>query len=237
MSKLKTIIIFFLICCGFNALSQRLSFGFSYEFVSLNYTHFRKDYFFSNQSYRGYYLKKNQFSYAPTFKYSAIFNIDYGRYTFTGCASMTNSGGYKFAYSYPIANDQYVNYYSKIEFSTTEFSPSLSYSFFSKSFTRLFVESGFAYVIPVNVTEKMAVNKDFKSYWSNRDELKTFMDLSKPYYNGLIGVGVRVFTFSFGLKYYFKLNNINTIYYSYFTMNMSAAVNFSKLRKHYIYIN
>ena len=238
----KIIFVFFLFS-QLTVFSQRLNFGFGMSFFSLYNSHIKEDVVFAKHSYKAYYVKKNQFSTVFSFQYSFITSVDYGRFILSADFSYyTQSDGLVTKLSYPIANNEFSNYYSRISTTCFNLSPIVSYVLTNRHTLKLFVETGLPYTILNKslVTEKIVYGeKSSESYLSNQDEMKNEFGLNHDYFNFMLGIGYRISSGSISIRYINKINSKSDYgnNLGYFTFNLSAFTNFSKLKKHYIYID
>ena len=240
---MRKILFSFLILSQLTVAGQRLNFGFGVSFFSLYKTHIKNDIVFGRHSYRAYYVDKNQFSLTSAYQYNFLTSIDYGRYIFTAEIGyyFQQNDGLKTKLSYPIANDQYWNYYSKISYTGYSLNPIISYVISTRHIFKLYGEVGIPFMIlnESMVSEKIASErKNGSRYWSDQDEMISELGLTHDYFNLMVGIGYRMSVSSFSIRYINKLNtNADTgSNLGYFTFNISVLTNFSKLKKHYIYI-
>lgn len=215
---------------------QRLNFGFTYNFIGLYPTHFSKSLFFSETSYKAYYINKMQCPWGMQSNMSLNIVIDYNRFLINGAVGLNSYAvsGTKYHYEYPLGENVDRTYYSRIQHSQTDFSGSVGYILSSRHFMRPFVEVGFGRWQKPKYIEDIATDKSFKSYWSNRTELKTYTGLDNAANYLLIGYGWRGDLFTLGGRYKIRLGK-HEVFYSDLEIGMSVLTRFSKLRKHYIY--
>lgn len=237
----KLILIFFLFSSLF-VNGQRLNFGFGMNFMNLYSTHFKDDVVFAKHSYKAYYVKQNQFSFSGSYQMSFIANIDYGRYIFTTeFGYFFQNDGIRTKLSYPMAYDGFFNYYSKISYNGYSINPIVSYVLTNRRTLKLFAEIGLPYMILNKglLKEKIAYGpKSTDSYLPNQNEMISEFGLNHDYFNVMLGIGYRLASGSFSLRYINKINSKHDTgsNIGYFTVNLSVFTNFSKLKKHYIYI-
>ncbi len=244
-SVLKTcrkLILIFLFFSSIIANAQRLNFGFGMNFMNLYSTHFKENVVFARHSYKAYYVKQNQFSFSASYQFSFIANVDYGRYIFTTeFGYFFQNDGLRTKLSYPIGYNEFNDYYSKISFTGYSINPIVSYVITNRHTLKLFAEIGLPYAIQNRalLNEKIAYGpKSADTYMANQNEMISEFGLDHDYFNLMFGIGYRLATGSFGLRYVNKLNSKSDTESNlgYFTINISVFTNFSKLKKHYIYI-
>ncbi len=224
------------------SFGQRLNFGFSFNMMSFFYAHFKEDVVFAKHSYRAYYVDRNQFSTGPAVNYNFLTNIDYGRF------ALGIEAGYYMEnealitkLDYPMAYDTFYSFYSKISYSGYTLSPVFCYILRNRRQFRLFTEAGLPYMfLNESLTrEKLASGRSPTSgYWSNQDEMLTEYGLKHDFFSVLFGIGYRTSFISISARYVNKINSKSDpgSNLGYFTFNISSYLNFSKLKKHYIYI-
>ena len=240
---MRKIIVLFLVFSQFTVIGQRLNFGLSFNFTSLYYSHFKEDVVFAKHSYRAYYVDKNQFSFGTSLHYNFLANVDFGRYSVSAeFGYFTQSDGLKTKLSYPIANNEFYDFYSKVSYMGYQITPVFNYLLTNKRQLRPYGEVGFPYML-MNESltgEKIASSrKNGSAYWSNQDEMLTEYGLKHDYFNILLGVGYKMSILSFGIRYIHKINSKSDSEtgLGYFTFNICIYTNFSKLKKHNIYID
>jgi hypothetical protein len=184
-----------------------------------------------------FYLDKNQFSSSMLFNYAIILRLELSRITASFEFSERVTMDYRFKYTYPIADEQFLTYYSQLESSEFNLMPSLSYTFFPSRLLRPFLEFGVNYAVLAVNTEDVSTDKYFASGYYDVNELKQYFQMDKPYTKFLLASGFRTSNFSFGLRYFIKFNNEVEVknFRSFLCFNLSAYTNFSNLRKHYLY--
>jgi hypothetical protein len=216
--------------------AQRLNIGLNYDFVGFNPTHFPGRVFFSETSYKAYYIKKLQCPWGAQNNISASLVIDYNRFLISATFGMNAYliYGTRYSYEWPMAYNDSRTYYSRIQHTQSDLSGSIGYLLSSRHFLRPFVELGFGRWFKPTYIEDMATEKSFKSYWSNRTELRNYAELDKASNYLLIGYGYRGDLFSINARYKIRLGR-HEVYYSNLSLGMSVLTRFSKLRKHYIY--
>jgi hypothetical protein len=216
--------------------AQRLNFGFTYNFIGLYPTHFSRSLFFSETSYKAYYIKKMQCPWGMQSNMALNVAIDYNRFIINGSLGLNSYlvSGTKYSYTYPLGENVDRTYYSRIQHSQTDFSGSIGYILSSRHFMRPFVEIGFGRWQKPTYREDIATEKSFKSYWSNRTELKDYAGLDKAANYLLLGYGYRGDMFAIAGRYKIRLGR-HEVFYSDLGIGMTVLTRFSKLRKHYIY--
>lgn len=142
--------------------------------------------------------------------------------------------GMRYNYKYPIGENSFKTYYSRIAFSQTDISGSFGLVVSSRGFMRPYIEAGLGRCMNPTYREDMATEKSFESFWSDRTELRNYTELDKPFNYLLIGYGYRGDLFTISARYKIRLGH-HDVYYSNLSLGMSIYTKFSKLRKHYIY--
>jgi hypothetical protein len=216
--------------------AQRLDIGFSYDFVGFCPTRFSNPVFFSETSYKAYYIKKLQCPWGMQDNISLSLAIDYNRFFVTGGFGLNSYliNGIKYKYQYPVGNDGFKTYYSRISCAQTEIEGSFGFILASRSLMRPYIETGLGRLFNPNYREDISDKKTFSSFWSNRTELRNYAELDKPFNYLLLGYGYRGDLFSVYARYKIRLGH-HEVFYSNLSIGMSMYARFSKLRKHYIY--
>lgn len=237
-------LLIFVILCQLSANAQRLNFGFGINFLGLYTSHFKENVVFADHSYKAYYVKKTQFSGAGAYQFNFLTNLDYGRSTFTlELGYFTMNDGIVTKLSYPVAGNSFENYYSKISYGGYCITPIVSNVFSSRRMFKLYAEAGLPYMMLSKGLMSETVSYDSRkggslTYLKNKNEIINELGLTHDYFNILVGIGFKSSIFSISLRYINKINKIadpsNNI--GYFTLNMSIYTKFSKLKKHYLYI-
>ncbi len=169
--------------------------------------------------------------------------VDYGRYLFSAELGyfIQQNDGLKTKLSYPIGNNEFRNYYSKISYAGYSLSPIIGYVLNGRRSFKLYAEAGLPFVVlnESMVSEKIALaRKSSTDSWSDQDEMTSEYGLTHDYLNWMAGIGYRISAGSMSIRYISKINNASDTgsRLGYFTLNITALTNFSKLKKHYIYI-
>lgn len=239
---MKRTIIIFLIFQAAAVYAQRLNFGFGVNYGALYFTHFKEDVVFAKHSFRAYYVEKNQTSLTSDLGYNFITCIDYGRFLYTVEAGYftTGTSGLFTKLAYPVADENFNTYYSKITFGGYKLRPLIGFIVLPKRFFKLYAEAGITRVFLTQflVNEELSNKKKDGYVWRNQDEIKSELGLTENHLNAVIGAGFRTSFFSVGIRYENKLNksyqpknNLGQL-----TFYFSGYANFSKLKKHYIYV-
>ena len=226
-----------LILTGCNLVSaQRLNTGFSMEIYGFHPTKFPEDLFFSNTSYKAYYIEKWQTPKAFTFVVGINLVADYSRFFVSTKLNLVQAGtnGIIYKYSYPIAENQFKDYYSRIGYAQTELLGSFGYFLNTQKYFKPYIELGLGQNFPLLYTEEVSTDPDFDTYTSNQYELRDYMELDKQYTFLMVGFGYRGDILAVTSRYNIRLGN-QDVYYSTFFLGIAAYTKFSKLRKHYIY--
>lgn len=200
--------------------------------------HFDNDVLFSNRTYRAYYVKKNQFANDVSMNIGLLSFVDIGRWKFSISGSSNNQTlGAKFTFQYPVADEQFEEYYSRIQFSEFVISPTVIYILTPDRSLPLFVEAGWCKAFPLSLKEDFSSHKDFSKLWKDVHELRDDINMDTPYNKYLFGIGGGNSMMSVSLRYYIKFNYdvLNENIFSYFTINFSFYSNFSKLRKNELF--
>lgn len=229
------VVIVLLLCNNFSQ-AQRLNTGFSIDFYSMHITKFPSDVFFAATSYRAYYIKKIQTPAKFNMNIGLNLIVDYSRFfvnTKLNVAS-TATSGVIYEYSYPIGGNGFSDYYSRIEYQQFEVSGTVGYFMNSRSYLRPYVEVGVGRTFPYFYREDMSFLKSFDKLWSDRYEMRDYLDLDKQYNFLILGFGYRGDMFSAYTRYNVRLGS-QTVFYSNLTIGLAVYTKFSKLRKHYIY--
>lgn len=219
------------------AQAQRLNTGISFDFYGIHLTKFPSDVFFSSKNYQAYYIKQIQAPSKLNFDLGLSLIVDYSRFfvnTKLAIASSSTSG-IIYKYSYPIAGNQFIDYYSRIEYQQAELSGSFGYFLSSKSYFRPFVELGIGRTFPYFYSEDVSTSKSFDYTLAGRnDEMRDYLGLDKQYTYLMLGLGYRGDMLSVYTRYNVRLGN-QTVFYSNLCFGIAVYTKFSKLRKHYIY--
>lgn len=233
----RTCFILLLFALSASLGAQRLDFGFNFDMVGFFPTRFPNKVFFSETSYKAYYIHKLQCPWGYQTNFSLSLAADYNRFFVDGTFGMNTYllDGLKYKYQYPIGDDAFNTYYSRIiRLGQTEISGSFGYILSSRRYMRPYIEAGFGRCSYPNYIEDMSDEKSFKSYWSNRTEMRNYAELDKPFNYLLIGYGYRGDLFSVSARYKIRVGH-HEVFYSNLSLGMSVYTRFSKLRKHYIY--
>ena len=162
--------------------------------------------------------------------------VDYNRFFVDGSFGMNAYliNGIKYKYQYPVGSDAFKTYYTRITCGQTDISGSFGYILASRRFMRPYVEAGFGRCSYPNYIEDMSDEKSFKSYWSNRTEMRNYAEIDRPFNYLLLGYGYRGDLFAVSARYKIRLGH-HEVFYSNLSLGMTVYTKFSKLRKHYIY--
>jgi hypothetical protein len=226
----------FLLISFYTAPAQRLNTGVSMDFYGINLTKFPSDVFFSETTYKAYYIKKLQ---APSgFQISNYgFNLiaDYSRFFINARInlSLSPSKGIIYKFSYPIGGNKFMDWYTGINFMQTQISASFGYFINAQKFFKPYLEAGIGRTLPYYYREDMSYEKSFDHSWE-RFEMKELMGLYKAYNYLILGYGYRGDMLSFYTRYNIRLGN-QSVFYSNLSFGIAIYTKFSKLRKHYIY--
>lgn len=218
---------------------QRLSFGVNFQFSGLHYTHFSKDIYFSPSSFKGYYLDQNQYSFTPNYlSYGFVSVIDISRFALWLEADIfSDNEGQLSKLKYPVSDDEYRIYYSRINNGGSRFLVSLHYILSPARIRKHFAAVGFANISPMNYKEDISLQRDFKKGWYNEYELLPVFRFYNNYNIYLLEYGIKNSNYSLSLRYYFRWNRLtpNDNFYSYLTLSISMITNFSGLKKQILY--
>ena len=233
----RKFIIVILLCTIINVTqAQRLNTGISFDFYGIHLTKFPSDVFFSSKNYQAYYIKQIQAPSKLNFDLGLSLIVYYSRFfvnTKLNIAS-TASYGIIYKYSYPIAGNQYSDYYSRIEYQQAELSGSFGYFLSSRRYFRPYVEAGIGRTFPYFFSEDVSTTKSFDRLWSDRYEMRDYLELDKQYTYLMLGLGYRGDMLSVYARYNIRLGS-QTVFYSNLCFGIAVYTKFSKLRKHYIY--
>lgn len=219
------------------ASAQRLNTGLSMDFYSINITRFPTDVFFSETSYKAYYIKQLQ---TPSgFQLSNYgFNIilDYSRFFVNTRVnlSLPPQKGVIYKYSYPIGGNEFSDWYTAVFYMQTEFSASFGYFLNAQKFFKPYLEVGFGRTFPYYYREDFSYEKSFDHSWTDQSEMKEFLGLYKSYNYLMLGFGYRGDMLSVYTRYNMRLGD-QSVYYSTLSFGIAVYTKFSKLRKHYIF--
>lgn len=231
----KGMALIFLLTGFYVAQSQRLNTGINFDFYGVNLTRFPSSVVFSETSYKAYYVKQLQAPSAIQYNIGANMIVDYNRFfvnTRFSIASTIKGTIYKL--SYPIAGNDFLDYYSRIGYQQTELSATFGYFIKVQNFFRPYLEAGIGKTFPYFYREDFSDDKSFKTLWTGRQEIREYMGLFKSYNYLVLGFGYRGDMFSFYSRYNIRLGN-NNVFYSNLAFGLAVYTKFSKLRKHYIF--
>jgi hypothetical protein len=232
----KTGLLFLLLTWAVHAPAQRLNTGLSLDFYGINFTKFPSDVVFSETNYRAYYVDPTQAPKdAQLANYGLNIAVEYNRYFAKIRGNFSNlMNGIVYKYSYPISGDRMQDYYTRILFQRTELSGSFGYLLNTQKFLKPYIELGYGRVFPYLYAEDFSTDKDFKSLWRGRHEVKELMQLDKSYNFLMLSFGYRMDMLSVYARYSARLGNYD-VFYSNLSFGIAFYTKFSKLRKHYIY--
>jgi len=220
--------------CQHALYAQRLGTGATFEFLGTHFSYIPTDVIFSGYSYRAYYVDKLQINTKTYFSVAPMLVFDYSRYFITAKAAMTRFDGVVYKYAYPIANQEFITYFSKIDFQQIEVQGNLGLFLNSRSFARPYIEAGFGRAFTYVVNENVALDNKFDKIWRGRNEVSGLINLDKSYSFLSFSYGVRIDFISFYARYVARIGNFDT-YFSYLALGMSASTSFGKIRRNYIY--
>ncbi|MBI5540807.1 MAG: hypothetical protein HY951_12155 [Bacteroidia bacterium] len=244
IKKIIFSLLIFVILFQLSANSQRLNFGFGFNFLGFYTTHFKENIVFADHSYKAYYVNKTQFSTAGAYQFNFLTNLDYGRSTFTlELGYFVMNDGLVTKLSYPVAGNNFENYYSKISYGGYCITPIVSNVFSSRRMFKLYAEAGLPFMILNKALMSETVSYESRkggslTYLKDKNEMINEFGMTHDYFNILVGIGFKSSMFSISLRYINKINKINdpANNLGYFTLNMSVYTKFSKIKKHYLYI-
>lgn len=215
------------------APAQRLDVGLTYSFLGFYPTRFPTDIFFAGSSYRAYYIHKMQVPWGMQMHFSADLVAEYSRYFIMGRFGMNETPieGLKYKYTYPVGNDGFQEYYSRIETGQTDISGSVGYILKSRRHFRPYLEIGVGRSSHPIYREDVSNTKSFSSQWTDQYELRDLTELDKPFNYLIVGFGYFNFL---SARYNIRLGH-HDVFYSYFDIGIQFFTKFSQLRKHYIY--
>jgi hypothetical protein len=232
--RLFNLFLFFLIIHSADA--QRLNTGFTFELYGIHPTKFPSDVFFSNTSYKAYYIEEWQSPKKFSYNFGISLIADYSRFFVNTklFIANTSSSGVIYKYRYPIGENDFKDYYSRIEYQQAELIGSLGYFLNTQKYFKPYVELGIGRTFPYFYSEDVSTDESFDSYWSDQYELRDYIELDKQYTFVTIGLGYKGDIMAFYGRYNIRVGNFD-VYYSNFYFGLSVYTKFSKLRKHYIY--
>lgn len=173
-NKLKSLLTLFLALLITVVNAQRLSFGFNYDFMALHYTSFSEDVIFSNRTYRAFYVEKHNTNLSMTMAASYLTVVDYGRFSlFLDMGIFNETDGAKIKLKYPVANEEFNTYYSRVKNGGYRINSILYYSFNTPTSFKPAIGAGMSNMFPIEVSEDVSTVKDFAKAWYDVYEIKS----------------------------------------------------------------